>query len=137
MFSSMLKWLLGVASCAVAFMAPAHDALVGVVVFIIIDLVVGVWASRKRGEPFTSWKLRHTVTRKIAPYFVAILCAMYFENNFLNGTWLNGVPLMKSISTFIALSEIKSIFERLGEITGLDFWKFIQERLQPTAKPKE
>lgn len=130
-----LKWILGVLSCLLAFLAPAQDALFAILVFIVVDLVVGIWASMKRGEKFISWKLRHTITRKIAPYFVAVLVAMHFEHHFLAGTWLEGIPLMKSISTFVALSELKSIFERLGEITGLDFWAFFKERLQPFVKP--
>lgn len=135
MFATLIKWFFGVTGCILAFLAPAQDALMAVVAFVAIDLVVGIWASMKRGEPFISWKLRFSITRKIAPYFVAILCAMYFEEHFLIGTWLEGIPLMKSISTFVALSELKSIFERLGEITGLDFWAFFQEHLQPSAKP--
>ncbi len=135
MWTTVLKWFLGVLSCMAAFLAPAGDALFAVFLLVVIDLVVGIWASMKRGEPFISWKMRHTITRKIAPYFVAILCSMYFENHFLKGTWLEGVPMMKSIATFTALSELKSVFERLGEITGLNFWEFFQERLQPTVKP--
>lgn len=127
--SSAWKLILKLAFWLLAFTQPAHKALIAVLGLIVADLLVGVWASKKRGEPFVSWKLRHTVTRKIAPYFVAITCALYIEKEFFEA-----LPLMKSIAGFIAISEGKSIFERLGEITGLDFWSVIREKLQPAAK---
>ncbi len=50
-----------------------------------------------------------------------------------------GIPLMKAIAGFIAVAEVKSIFENLGQITGLDFWTALRERLQPAVKqpPKD
>lgn len=132
LFSAVGKWLLSVLFWLVAFTAPARESMGAILFLIVTDLIVGVWASKVRGEPFISWKLRHTVTRKIAPYFVAIICALDIEQRFFSS-----IPLMKAVAGLIAVSEGKSIFERLGEITGLDFWNVIREKLQPTVKLKE
>jgi hypothetical protein len=129
--STLAKWLSTFAFWVLTFIAPAREAMIAVAVLVVVDLFVGVWAAKKRGEAIVSWKLRHTVTRKIFPYQVAIICALYIENNFFSG-----LPIMKAIAGFIAISEAKSLFERLGEITGLDFWSVIRERLQPTTKPR-
>lgn len=135
MFESILKWLVGVPLAILAFLTPVSDAMFGVCALIGVDLIVGVWAAKVRGEKILSWKLRQTVTRKVAPYLTALVVAQHIEAQFFAGTWLAGVPLMKGFAGFIAMSEGKSVFERLGEITGLDFWKFFQERLQPKVKP--
>lgn len=123
----MAFWLL-------VFTSPAHAAMAAVIALVVADLIVGVWAAKKRGEKITSFGLRRTVTTKILPYQFAILCSHLVEQQFLSA-----IPLMKATAGFIAVAEMKSIFENLGQITGLDFWTFIREKIQPTVKspPKE
>lgn len=130
--TAIWNWLAKIALLITLFTRPAHDSMVAVFVLIAVDFAVGVWASRRRGEPFVSWKWRHSITRKLVPYQVAVICALYIEEKFFPG-----IPLMKSIAAFVAMSEGKSIFENLGEITGLDFWTVIREKLQPTKRHDE
>jgi hypothetical protein len=127
--SSVLSWLVKVVALLVLFTRPAHDAMIAVIVLIAADFIVGVWASLRRGEKFVR---RHTITRKLFPYQVAVVCALYIEEKFFSG-----IPLMKAVAGFIAMAEGKSIFENLGTITGLDFWSVIRERLQPTVRKDE
>lgn len=129
-----IQWLASVWAWMVLFTRPAHDSMIAVIVLVAIDLAVGIWAAVKRGEKINSYGLRRTVTTKIFPYQVAVLCAYYVDKEFDIG-----LPLMKMIAGFIAVAELKSIFENLGQITGLDFWTAIRERLQPSVKepPKE
>jgi phage-related holin len=129
--TAIWNWLAKVAVLLLLFTRPAHDSMAAVLVLIAVDFVVGVWASKRRGEPFVSWRWRHSITRKLFPYQVAIVCALFIEEKFFAG-----IPLMKTIAGFIAMSEGKSIFENLGEITGLDFWTVIRERLQPAKRPE-
>ena len=129
-------WLLVVKAAfwLLVFTRPAHEAMLAVVVMVAADLVAGVWAAKKRGEKITSYELRRTITTKIMPYQFAILCSWLVEQQFLGA-----IPLMKATAGFIAVAEMKSIFENLGQITGLDFWTFIKEKLQPALRnpPKE
>ncbi len=125
----MLKWLMSVLFWLAAFTAPAHESMLAVIVLVAVDLFVGIWAAKKRGEKIVSYKLRRTVTTKIFPYQVAVVCALFIEQQFFTG-----IPLMKAIAGFIAVAESRSIYERLGEISGLDFWSVLREYLQPKNK---
>ncbi len=125
-----VQWLVSMWAWMVLFTRPAHESMLAVIVLVAIDLVVGVWAAHKRGEKIVSYGLRRTITTKIFPYQVAVLSAYYIDEKFAIG-----LPLMKAIAGFIAVSEGKSIFENLGQITGLDFWTAIKERIQPAANP--
>ncbi len=129
-----IQWLASLWAWVVLFTRPAHESMVAVIVLVAVDLIVGVWAAHKRGEKIVSYGLRRTITTKIFPYQVAVLCAYYVDEKFALG-----LPLMKAVAGFIAVAEAKSIFENLGQITGLDFWTAIRERLQPSVKepPKD
>jgi len=110
------------------FTAPAHASMLTVCIVVVLDLIVGIWAAVKQGQKITSYGLRRTVTQKILPYQVAILCAWLIETQFFSL-----IPLMKAVAGFIAVTESKSVFENLARITGLNFWEVIKERLQPSA----
>ncbi len=111
------------------FTLPIHDNLVAIVALVSIDFIVGIWAAKKRGEKITSYGFRRTITQKLLPFWVAILSAHVVEQDFMSG-----IPLVQVTAGFIAVSELKSVMERLSEITGLDFWTTIRERLQPAVK---
>lgn len=132
--SHPLQWVLSLCSWLILLTLPAQDSMIAVGVLVTIDLIVGIWAAKKRGEKITSYGLRRTITTKVFPYEVAVLCAYYVENHFFAA-----IPIMKAISGFIAIAETKSIFENLGQITGLNFWEAIREKLQPAVKeaPKD
>ena len=132
--SHRLQWVATALAWIVLFTRPAYDSMMAVLVLVCVDLAVGIWAAKKRGEPITSYGFRRSITTKIAPYQVAVLLGYYVDKEFSLG-----IPLMKAIAGFIAVAELKSIFENLGQITGLDFWTAIKEKLQPAVKatPKD
>ena len=124
------NWALRFALWIWLFTAPTHDSMIAVIVLVFADFIGGVWAAKKRGEKITSWGIRRTITTKILPYQFAILCSHLVETQFLGG-----IPLMKATAGFIAVAELKSVFENLSQITGLDFWLALKEKLQPVIKP--
>lgn len=116
------------------YVQPTYSAMFTVVVLVGVDWATGIWSAKKRGEKIDSWGWRRTIYSKIIPYQIAILCSHLVDINILLGTIFEPIQLMKATSAFIAGAELKSVFENLGSISGLDFWTFIKERLQPAAK---
>lgn len=82
-------------------------------VLIVMDLILGVWAARKRGEPITSAGLRRTIT-KLCVYELGVIVAFLGEHFLLS----DSIPLIKLAGAAIALVEIKSIVESLNDING-------------------
>ncbi len=117
------------------FTQPSHNAMLAVVLLVLVDWITGIWAAKKRGEKISSWGWRRTIYNKIIPYQVAILCSLLVDNNIFKGSLLEHIQLMKATAAFISGAEIKSVYENLGSITGLDFWTFIKEKLQPRKDP--
>ena len=115
---------------------PTYGSMATVIILITVDFVTGVWAAKKRGEKITSWGWRRTIHTKMVPYYIALLCAHLVDLTIFKGTVLESLQLMKATAAFIAGAELKSVFENLGSISGLDFWTFIKEKLQPQkSKP--
>lgn len=122
-FSTLIQWLLKFALFISIYFAPVVASMAAIGIFIIVDFITGIWVAKTKGEPITSKKMRDTVGKSIA-YMIAILIAHIFEIHFAPA-----IPVMKLISLFIASAEIKSVYENLGAITGLDFWEFIKKKL--------
>lgn len=105
-----LKMLL--ISVAVIF-APIKTALLVTGILIGADLITGVMAARKRGEPITSAGLRRTIS-KMFIFQTAILLAFLVEKYMVGGE----LPIAKIASAYIGLVEYKSILENLNSING-------------------
>lgn len=112
-----------------AVFAPAKPMLVTVGVLVIVDLITGILAARKRGEPITSSGLRRTVA-KMFIFQAAVLMA------FLTETYMTGdlVPVCKIVSAFIGLVEYTSILENLNEINGSPIFQRLIRMLSKKEK---
>ncbi len=116
-----------------AVFAPIKAIVHVTILLIIIDLLSGVWAAKKRGETVTSAGLRRTVT-KLFVYLSAIICGYLVEVYMISDI----LPLSKLISGVIALVEMKSILENLNSINGSDIFKSILSYLDSkNHEPKE
>jgi phage-related holin len=102
------------------YFAPVLASMAAIGVFIIVDFISGLMVAYRTGESITSKKMRDTIGKSVA-YMLAILVGQIFELQFLSA-----VPVMKIIALFIASAELKSIYENLGKITGLDSWTLIK-----------
>lgn len=97
-----------------------YKALVFFAGFLIFaDLVTGIWASRKRGEPFVSDKLYKSVA-KVFLYPMAI----YFSGK--AEALIPEIPFIKGCAFILVIVEGKSLEENFSEILGIDMFKYIR-----------
>lgn len=109
-----MKWINASIISIFAIFAPIKATLTTTAVLILVDLIAGLLAAKKRGEKLTSAGLRRTIS-KVFVYELA-LCL-----GFITETYLSDVlPFVKLISAVISLVELKSIYENLNEISGQD-----------------
>lgn len=109
----MLDKLKLLALSVLAVFAPVKSVILMTGVMIFADLITGMMASHKRGEPITSAALRRTAIKAFV-YEAAIMLGFLTETYF-TGT---SVPVSKIISSFIGLAELKSVLENLDSISG-------------------
>lgn len=110
---AILSWLQG-------FMLPVWPAIGLVLALVLGDLYTGINASKKKGEPFTSSRMRETIP-KYKEYCIAIILA--------NGVQLYvspAVPFLWTVASVIALAEYKSISENIMITRGVDIWPSVK-----------
>lgn len=104
----------------------------------LVDMYTGTRAATFRGETLNSKGFRRTVT-KLLLYMCAILMSKAFETVFLDGTSFS-FNLVWIVSGIINLTEMKSNFENIGTVTGIDFWSNIADKMPSfkdwVSKPK-
>jgi hypothetical protein len=86
------------------------------------DLMTGIFAARKRGEPIISHKMRDTVI-KLLLYFGTIISTVVMDVVVLDNSevqWIRDFDIMYFIAGFICLIEFKSIIENVSFVTGVD-----------------
>ena len=127
----------------ISYFSPVKDIVHVMLIFILVDFLSGIWASRKLGEKLKSKKFRKTLT-KFLWYTIALILSFMMEKTF-NLSWAN---LSAIIGGFICFIELKSIFENITVITGEPVFmrilniikkmgsKTIHEISEDPAKPK-
>lgn len=114
-------------------LAPIKMALIVAFSSCVADLVLGIMASRKRKEPIQSYGLRRTAG-KICIYEAAIISA-YFIEQYLVGPEL---MVLKLVTAYIGLVELKSIMENLNELSDGSILKALLDKLNGVdVKPPE
>lgn len=123
-----------------AYFAEIQNLFHAVLLFMAIDWVTGVYASFKLRHKtietsneniykvswFVASKLRRSV-EKFVFYMLAIAVAFVFRKEFIEGIYL-----AKIVAGYIALTEIKSIFENISRIMGVkifnEIWGIIKNQ---------
>ncbi len=95
-----------------AYFAPIREVFVIVMVFWLVDLVLGILASKNRHVPRSSRRARKSV-KKLIGYFTVILLAFLLEK-LLVTDWL--VP-HRFVAAYLCTVEFISILENLAVIT--------------------
>ena len=103
---------------------PIKAALITVFVLIAADLIFGLMAAKKRGEPITSSGFRRTLT-KFLVYEVAVMLA-FLAQQYLTGEM---IPVEQITAAYIGLVEIKSVMENLNDISGGSILKSLLDKL--------
>ncbi len=103
---------------------PIKASMIMVMVLVALDFLFGVWASKKRGDKISSTGFKRTVV-KILVYEVCVMLA-YLVESYLTQDFL---PATKIATSFVALTELKSILENLEDIAGMPILRVLIDKL--------
>jgi hypothetical protein len=119
-----MKLLEGLIAAILAVFAPIKMILITTIVIVFGDLITGLIAAHKRGEPLKSAGLRRTVT-KLAIYLSAICVGFLVETYMLEGY----LAVSKIVAGLIGVVELKSLLENLDSINGSPLFKSLIKKL--------
>lgn len=123
------KYLLELAVSVAVILAPIKMVLVTVGVLVAADLVFGIWAAKRRGEPLTSARLSHSVT-KVLVYQAAVITGYLVEKYMLD----NLLPVCNIIAGLIGSVELKSLLENGQDILGQPVFQTVVSLLKPKVE---
>ena len=92
-------------------------------VIVLVDLYTGRMAAKHRGEAIKSSGYRQSV-KKYVLYMLGILISELYIRVFSLP-----IPLTYMVAGVVALTEIKSIFENIETVTGVDLWGYVGEKI--------
>lgn len=124
MTEKFLTLTLKAIAALITLLIPLYPVLGTMLMLIFADFVTGVWSSYNMGYPITARRMQDTVG-KIVLYLFAILCAYFTEQHIVPE-----IPLLRPVSGFIALTELKSVLENVGKIRGIDIISHIKDRFK-------
>lgn len=94
--------------------SPIKATLIAVMALTMIDLVSGILAAIKLKQPITSSGLKRTII-KILAYEIVIMLGFVTEQ-YMTGDL---IPIVKTLAGIIGITELKSVLENIGAITGI------------------
>jgi hypothetical protein len=112
-----------------AFMSPVRSLMLLTGSLVILDFILGIWAAKRRGEAITSNRMRHTISKTLA-YQMALLGSFMLDGIIEEHSLL----ISRAVAVLIGSTELKSLLESLHDITGLDLWAAVIEKLKPPPK---
>lgn len=112
------------------FISPSADAMVGIFLLLLFDMITGILASRKRGETFEPGKSRKSLIKLIC-YLSAILGTLLYQKIYLSDLTYR---LDFAIASLVAVTELGSSYRNIKEITGIDIFGAIKDHLQSKNK---
>jgi hypothetical protein len=107
------------ATALAAVLSPIYPLLFFTGFLIALDILTGVWASRKRGEVYSSEKLKNSWS-KIVLYPLGIIFSYWAE--FL----VPEIPFLKGAALLLILIEGKSLEENFSSILGLSLMQYLR-----------
>lgn len=105
--------------------------IVGLFIFLALDLITGIRKARINKQAITSLGLRKSLS-KFLEYSIAILASQVFTYIFKLD-----ITLSYYVALFIATIELKSIFENISETTGINLWKFVRKLIPSISQLEE
>jgi hypothetical protein len=107
-------------------LVPIKPALISIMALPLIDLAMALSVARKTKQPITSSGLKRTVA-KILMYETATILAFVVETYLVSG-W---VPLVKTVTGLIGMTELKSCLEHIDELGGNPLFSSLMTFLAP------
>lgn len=112
-----------------AIFAPIQSVMLSALTLLLCDLVSGVWASKKRGEPISSSGFQRTIV-KILVYEVAIALGFIAQHYLMQ----DAIPISSIIGSYIGMTELVSVYENINDISGGNLLKDIIDKLGSSNK---
>jgi phage-related holin len=109
-FDQLSKMILAI----LAVFAPVAQMINSLAFLVMVDAVTGVVAAHKQKEKITARKLSRTVIKFLV--YVTTICVVHVANQYMLTVGNFVLPLESLVISFIALTELKSIFENMQRI---------------------
>ena len=113
-----------------AFIAPIQGILILLGFLLVSDLMTGLWKSHKKGHKITSGRMSHTISKMVL-YALTVILTHGMEQVFPTLSYLH---LTHIAGGYICLVELKSVYENVSEITGLDIWSHLVKQAKGLKK---
>lgn len=123
-FNTIFEWIGKLIVLALAYFSPVKSIFLAIIFLIFIDLITGIYAAVKYREHFQARKLRYTV-EKFVFYGLAIIVAYVFQREFAFD-----LNITQIVGGYIALTEIKSIYENIYRVIKIDIIQKIYEMIR-------
>jgi len=117
------QFIFKILTAFIIFVTPIQGVLFAVSILIIVDAITGIWASKIKGEAFSSKKFFNSIT-KLLFYLLLILISQMVQLNLINE-----IPFTQLSIYFIVFYEFSSFLENVGVITGRDVFGFFKDAL--------
>jgi hypothetical protein len=123
-----------------SFFLPVAQMAALVGFFIIGDTILGIWASHKRGEKFTSRRFSSIITKMLL--YQGALLTGYMTDVWLIGEFLEHVfsiklLLTKGVTLTLLYTEMVSIDENFNRVTGNSLFAKAKELLTRLSTAKD
>lgn len=117
MLAAFLNWVI-----------PVQQMVASIFLLVVADLITGLAAAKKRNEVIHSKGLRRS-TLKFGMYCVAIVSCHSVET-----VYFKDFPVVYMVAAYIAGTELWSVLENVGTVTGTNVLNSIREYLSRTLK---
>lgn len=119
-----MKFLEATIAAVLAVFAPIKPVILTMLVLVLVDLITGILAARKKGKQITSAGFRRTVV-KLSLYLTAICIGYLVEKHLLS----DYIAVSKIAAGLIGLTEVKSLFENLDVLNNEPIFKSLIKKL--------
>jgi len=119
----MIDLITKIGLAILAILAPIQTAILGVGFLITADLITGIVAAYKRGEPIRSERLKNTAVKMLV--YNLLLTSSFIAETYLT-PW---IPFTNVALSFLAIIEVKSLGENFQSITGISFVTYLKSYL--------
>jgi phage-related holin len=124
-FRSPILFIPTLFSFVMGYFLPLSGIAMALILAVLIDFISGIWAAKKRKEKISSGVMRNSVTKLLCYCMTIILCWVIQKEVFA----LEWAKLVNLATALIVVSELTSILENFGDITGNKVFKLISAEI--------
>jgi len=122
---SFLEFVSKYALWLLLYITPIHPFFVTISILLFFDLVTGITKAVKNSERITSRRMRDTII-KLVFYSIAVFISFQVDKTLISDSSL---VLTKIVGGYIMLIEFQSNIENISEITGVNIWMAVKDKI--------